>query len=216
MTYFFSKNSKFLPSFTAGFLQALPCHFKDALPCLSGHLSFTPTTSCLKVSFFYLTGPEDDFPCWADKVASKGLTPNLNFSTSGPILAFCCLSWCLAKGTEKRAKPSAVISAAFSFPLQCIRGRKATLEELQTVHSEAHTLLYGTNPLNRQKLDSKKLLGTIPWGDTPFPDPWVKCWGSLQPYPYPRGLFPAPCTGSVSLSLGRPLNPREFKPHPGC
>lgn len=45
---------------------------------------------------------------------------------------------------------------------QCIRGRKATLEELQTVHSEAHTLLYGTNPLNRQKLDSKKLLGTRP------------------------------------------------------
>uniref|UniRef100_A0A8D2NRW7 Histone deacetylase n=1 Tax=Zosterops lateralis melanops TaxID=1220523 RepID=A0A8D2NRW7_ZOSLA len=41
---------------------------------------------------------------------------------------------------------------------ECIRGRKATLEELQTVHSEAHTLLYGTNPLNRQKLDSKKLL----------------------------------------------------------
>ncbi|KAL2081542.1 hypothetical protein ACEWY4_023395 [Coilia grayii] len=36
---------------------------------------------------------------------------------------------------------------------QCIRGRKATLEELQTVHSEAHVLLYGTNPL-RQKLDS--------------------------------------------------------------
>uniref|UniRef100_A0A671Q9A9 Histone deacetylase n=1 Tax=Sinocyclocheilus anshuiensis TaxID=1608454 RepID=A0A671Q9A9_9TELE len=36
---------------------------------------------------------------------------------------------------------------------QCIRGRKATLEELQTVHSEAHVMLYGTNPL-RQKLDS--------------------------------------------------------------
>uniref|UniRef100_A0A8C4FG28 Histone deacetylase n=1 Tax=Dicentrarchus labrax TaxID=13489 RepID=A0A8C4FG28_DICLA len=35
---------------------------------------------------------------------------------------------------------------------ECIRGRKATLEELQTVHSEAHVLLYGTNPL-RQKLD---------------------------------------------------------------
>ncbi|KAJ7420761.1 hypothetical protein BTVI_20372 [Pitangus sulphuratus] len=44
---------------------------------------------------------------------------------------------------------------------KCIRGRKATLEELQTVHSEAHTLLYGTNPLNRQKLDSKKLLGSL-------------------------------------------------------
>lgn len=48
---------------------------------------------------------------------------------------------------------------------QCIRGRKATLEELRTVHSEAHALLYGTNPLNRQKLDSKNLL------DTPRPVP---------------------------------------------
>uniref|UniRef100_A0A8C7TMD2 Histone deacetylase n=1 Tax=Oncorhynchus mykiss TaxID=8022 RepID=A0A8C7TMD2_ONCMY len=42
-----------------------------------------------------------------------------------------------------------------------IRGRKATLDEIQTVHSEYHTLLYGTSPLNRQKLDSKKLLGPI-------------------------------------------------------
>uniref|UniRef100_A0A8D0H879 histone deacetylase n=1 Tax=Sphenodon punctatus TaxID=8508 RepID=A0A8D0H879_SPHPU len=36
-----------------------------------------------------------------------------------------------------------------------IRGRKATLDEIQTIHSEHHTLLYGTSPLNRQKLDSK-------------------------------------------------------------
>ncbi|XP_035375782.1 histone deacetylase 4 isoform X2 [Electrophorus electricus] len=36
---------------------------------------------------------------------------------------------------------------------ECIRGRKATLEELQTVHTEAHVLLYGTNPL-RQRLDN--------------------------------------------------------------
>ncbi|KPP76549.1 histone deacetylase 5-like [Scleropages formosus] len=42
-----------------------------------------------------------------------------------------------------------------------IRGRKATLDEIQTVHSEYHTLLYGTSPLNRQKLDSKKLLGPV-------------------------------------------------------
>uniref|UniRef100_A0A4W4GJW9 Histone deacetylase n=1 Tax=Electrophorus electricus TaxID=8005 RepID=A0A4W4GJW9_ELEEL len=42
-----------------------------------------------------------------------------------------------------------------------IRGRKATLDEIQMVHSEYHTLLYGTSPLNRQKLDSKKLLGPI-------------------------------------------------------
>ncbi|XP_066564422.1 histone deacetylase 7 isoform X3 [Amia ocellicauda] len=46
---------------------------------------------------------------------------------------------------------------------QCesIRGRKATLEELQSVHSERHVLLYGTNPLNRLKLDSRKLAGIL-------------------------------------------------------
>ncbi|XP_016307924.1 histone deacetylase 5-like [Sinocyclocheilus anshuiensis] len=49
----------------------------------------------------------------------------------------------------------------YSFFLYRIRGRKATLDEIQTVHSEYHTLLYGTSPLNRQKLDSKKLLGPI-------------------------------------------------------
>uniref|UniRef100_A0A7N8XN49 histone deacetylase n=1 Tax=Mastacembelus armatus TaxID=205130 RepID=A0A7N8XN49_9TELE len=42
---------------------------------------------------------------------------------------------------------------------ECIRGRKASLEELQTVHSEAHVLLYGTNPL-RQKLDCKRHINT--------------------------------------------------------
>ncbi|KAF4073636.1 hypothetical protein AMELA_G00245620 [Ameiurus melas] len=49
----------------------------------------------------------------------------------------------------------------FSASHKLIRGRKATLDEIQTVHSEYHTLLYGTSPLNRQKLDSKKLLGPI-------------------------------------------------------
>ncbi|KAG8186124.1 hypothetical protein JTE90_022713 [Oedothorax gibbosus] len=38
-----------------------------------------------------------------------------------------------------------------------IRSRKATLEELQSCHSEAYTLLFGTNPLNRPKLDPGKL-----------------------------------------------------------
>lgn len=51
--------------------------------------------------------------------------------------------------------------ASSALPTQRIRGRKATLDEIQTVHSEYHTLLYGTSPLNRQKLDSKKLLGEL-------------------------------------------------------
>ncbi|ODM95857.1 Histone deacetylase 4 [Orchesella cincta] len=34
-----------------------------------------------------------------------------------------------------------------------IRTRKATLEEIQSCHSEAHTLLFGTNPLSRQRLE---------------------------------------------------------------
>lgn len=45
------------------------------------------------------------------------------------------------------------------FYIQSIRGRKATLEELQSVHTERHVLLYGTNPLNRLKLDNRKLAG---------------------------------------------------------
>ncbi|XP_028044414.1 histone deacetylase 4 isoform X5 [Rhopalosiphum maidis] len=38
-----------------------------------------------------------------------------------------------------------------------LRPRKATIEELQTCHSEPHTLLFGTNLASRQKMDSSKL-----------------------------------------------------------
>ncbi|XP_029907298.1 histone deacetylase 7-like isoform X2 [Myripristis murdjan] len=46
---------------------------------------------------------------------------------------------------------------------QCerIRSRKATLEELQSVHSEKHVLFYGTNTLNRLKLDNQKLTAIL-------------------------------------------------------
>uniref|UniRef100_A0A8C9Q0M7 Histone deacetylase n=1 Tax=Spermophilus dauricus TaxID=99837 RepID=A0A8C9Q0M7_SPEDA len=44
---------------------------------------------------------------------------------------------------------------------ECLRGRKASLEELQSVHSERHVLLYGTNPLSRLKLDNGKLEGLL-------------------------------------------------------
>uniref|UniRef100_A0A452SS41 Histone deacetylase n=1 Tax=Ursus americanus TaxID=9643 RepID=A0A452SS41_URSAM len=40
-------------------------------------------------------------------------------------------------------------------------GRRASLEELQSVHSERHVLLYGTNPLSRLKLDNGKLAGRV-------------------------------------------------------
>uniref|UniRef100_A0A3B3V6V8 Histone deacetylase n=1 Tax=Poecilia latipinna TaxID=48699 RepID=A0A3B3V6V8_9TELE len=48
---------------------------------------------------------------------------------------------------------------------ECIRGRKASQEELQTVHSEPHVQLYGTNPL-RQKLDCKTCILTSVDSDT--------------------------------------------------
>lgn len=38
-----------------------------------------------------------------------------------------------------------------------LRSRKATQEELQTVHSEAHSLLFGTNQINRQKVDASRV-----------------------------------------------------------
>lgn len=77
----------------------------------------------------------------------------------------------LARGSPSfhRAARGQMRAACRVVSPQCIRGRKATLEELRTVHSEAHALLYGTNPLNRQKLDSKILLGTP------------------RPRPHPRG-----------------------------
>ncbi|XP_051856767.1 histone deacetylase 9 isoform X2 [Antechinus flavipes] len=40
-----------------------------------------------------------------------------------------------------------------------IQGRKASLEELHLVHSDHHSLLYGTDPLSRQKLDPRMLQG---------------------------------------------------------
>ncbi|XP_072506949.1 histone deacetylase 9 isoform X2 [Notamacropus eugenii] len=40
-----------------------------------------------------------------------------------------------------------------------IQGRKASLEELHLVHSDHHSLLYGTDPLSRQKLDPRTLRG---------------------------------------------------------
>lgn len=60
-----------------------------------------------------------------------------------------------------RVEPCQRSLAPLDLLWQRIRGRKATLDEIQTVHSEYHTLLYGTSPLNRQKLDSKKLLGEL-------------------------------------------------------
>ncbi|GAU99331.1 hypothetical protein RvY_10352 [Ramazzottius varieornatus] len=38
-----------------------------------------------------------------------------------------------------------------------LRSRKATLEEIQTCHSEAYTMLFGSNPTNRSRMDPNKL-----------------------------------------------------------
>lgn len=57
------------------------------------------------------------------------------------------------------AVAEAWVSKALRALPQCLRGRKASLEELQSVHSERHVLLYGTNPLSRLKLDNGKLTG---------------------------------------------------------
>ncbi|KAM6364877.1 histone deacetylase 7 isoform 7-T10 [Pluvialis apricaria] len=106
---------------------------------------------------------------------------------------------------------------------ECLRGRKATLEELQCVHTERHVFLYGTNPLNRLKLDNGKLAGILsqrmfvmlPCGGVGegshsmpscclfwfFSSPCPRCWA-------PALLSPVciyfPCSASPSLpSLAR-------------
>lgn len=42
-----------------------------------------------------------------------------------------------------------------------INSRKATMKELQSVHSENHVLMYGCNPLHQLKLDNRKLAGIL-------------------------------------------------------
>lgn len=63
------------------------------------------------------------------------------------------------------------------------------------MHSEAHTLLYGTNPLNRQKLDSKKLLGTRDLL-TPLPG-LISCTDVSSQWP----LWLTPATAMLQRSL---------------
>lgn len=38
-----------------------------------------------------------------------------------------------------------------------LRSRKATLEEIQTVHTESHTLLFGSNQLSRHKVEPSRV-----------------------------------------------------------
>jgi hypothetical protein len=37
-----------------------------------------------------------------------------------------------------------------------LRARKATQEELQVVHTEAHSILFGSNQVNRQKIEASR------------------------------------------------------------
>lgn len=60
------------------------------------------------------------------------------------------------------------------------------------MHSEAHALLYGTNPLNRQKLDSKKLLG-ISRPSFPLPPRLLAALPSPEAPPH---LHAPRCTGA--------------------
>lgn len=71
---------------------------------------------------------------------------------------------------QGRAAQSRGSGAPWVLP-QSLRGRKASLEELQSVHSERHVLLYGTNPLSRLKLDNGKLAGRGPQIPPPPPPP---------------------------------------------
>ncbi|KAG9350202.1 hypothetical protein JZ751_026555 [Albula glossodonta] len=104
------------------------------------------------------------------KGAPTGETPIKHLFTTGVVYdTFMLKHQCMCGNTHIHPEHAGRIQSIWSrlqetgLLNRCerIRGRKATLDEIQTVHSEHHTLLYGTSPLNRQKLDSKKLLGPI-------------------------------------------------------
>lgn len=95
---------------------------------------------------------------------------------------------------QGRAAQSRGSGAPWVLP-QSLRGRKASLEELQSVHSERHVLLYGTNPLSRLKLDNGKLAGRGP--QTPPPAP---ASGSPSPSTLLRS---GPCSAKLVPSASR-------------
>lgn len=106
-----------------------------------------------------------------------------------------------AGGGDGREGVSRALGALRALP-QCLRGRKASLEELQSVHSERHVLLYGTNPLSRLKLDNGKLAGRglmvpgVPGASTGSPGPLIPC-----------ALLPHPCPACAPSILGIPRLP---------
>ncbi|KAM6957737.1 histone deacetylase 5 [Aplochiton taeniatus] len=106
----------------------------------------------------------------ASSIGLKGEIPIKHLFTTGLVYdTFMLKHQCMCGNTHIHPEHAGRIQSVWSRLQETgllgrcerIRGRKATLDEIQTVHSEYHTLLYGTSPLNRQKLDSKKLLGPI-------------------------------------------------------
>lgn len=89
---------------------------------------------------------------------------------------------------------------------QSLRGRKASLEELQSVHSERHVLLYGTNPLSRLKLDNGKLAGR---GPQTLPAPPPRATGSPSP-----SILLCARPHSVELVPSASRHPRAAHLHP--
>ncbi|NXU42412.1 HDAC7 deacetylase, partial [Drymodes brunneopygia] len=112
--------------------------------------------------------PAQDTKALSLPVQEQPPKPHFTTGTAGRsrVFAAAATTSCGCAGTAGRATlplggaPPACPRGHRRVP-QCLRGRKATLEELQCVHSERHVLLYGTNPLNRLKLDNGKLAGIL-------------------------------------------------------
>ncbi|XP_074658965.1 histone deacetylase 9-like [Tubulanus polymorphus] len=85
-----------------------------------------------------------------------------------------------------------------------IKSRKATIEELQLCHSEAYSLLYGTNPHNRLKLDPK-LLESLPLRFCLLPCGGIGCdsdtvWNEIHTSHVAR--MAAGCVTELALKVG--------------
>ncbi|XP_059103143.1 histone deacetylase 7 isoform X1 [Peromyscus eremicus] len=127
----------------------------------AGHrpLSRTQSSPAAPIS---LLSPE---PTCQTKVLNSSETPATGLVYDSVMLKHQCSCGDNSKHPEHAGRIQSIWSRLQERGLrsqcECLRGRKASLEELQSVHSERHVLLYGTNPLSRLKLDNGKLTGLL-------------------------------------------------------
>ncbi|XP_023012143.1 histone deacetylase 4 [Leptinotarsa decemlineata] len=120
--------------------------------------SIRPLSRALSSPVVHL-GPPGEGPTLTRRRASS--TPTTGLAYDNQMLKHACVCGNNALHPEHAGRLQSIWSRLLETGLvsRCdrLRPRKASTQELQACHSEAHSLLYGTSSLNRHKMDMSKL-----------------------------------------------------------